>query len=89
LCRWLVPVALLGLIVANIALIGRSGFYATVAASQGAAYATALVGLRRPERFGRLGRIITFFVLANLSILHAWFNVIRGRHVVVWEPSRR
>ena len=89
LCRWLVPVALLGLIGANIALIERSSFYAAVAVGQGAAYAMAVVGMRNPDRLGRLGRIMTFFVIANLSILHAWFNVFRGKHVVVWEPSRR
>jgi hypothetical protein len=34
-------------------------------------------------------RIVSFFFLVNLSILHAWFNVLRGRGAVIWEPSRR
>ena len=30
-----------------------------------------------------------FLVLVTVSILNAWFNVLRGRRVVAWEPSRR
>ena len=48
-----------------------------------------LLFMRNPERQSGIPRLLTFLVLVNVSILNAWFNVLRGRRVVAWEPSRR
>jgi hypothetical protein len=89
LCRWLVPYALIGLLVSNAMLVMESPLYAVLGVAQILAYGTAVSALRR--RTGRSGfpGMLAFFVLVNVSILNAWCNVLRGRTVVVWEPSRR
>ena len=88
-CRWLVPYALIGMIVANAVLAFQSPIYAVLAVAQVAAYGVAASGIRRPDELSKLRRLLTFFVLVNVSILNAWANAIRGRRVVVWDPSNR
>ena len=89
LCRWLVPFALLGMLAASSFLSASSPFYFTLTLAQVAAYATAAYGYRRADRLNVLARTLTFFVLANVSILNAWFNLLSGRQIVTWEPSKR
>ena len=89
LCRWLVPFAMLGALVSNLVLAVGSPFYAFLAAVQIVAYAVAGAGTLRREPPRGVSRILTFLVLANLSILNAWYDLARGRRVVTWEPSRR
>jgi len=89
LCRWLVPYALIGLLVSNAALAATSSFYALLAGAQLIAYIVAANGLRRRETLSGLPRLLSFFVLVNLSIVNAWYNVLRGHTAVVWEPSKR
>jgi hypothetical protein len=89
LCRWLVPFALVSALVANLILAARSPFYAALAIAQIAAYAIAVVSLLRREPPSGLRRLLTFLVLANVSTLNAWYDLLRGRRFVTWEPSRR
>jgi cellulose synthase/poly-beta-1,6-N-acetylglucosamine synthase-like glycosyltransferase len=89
LCRWLVPFALAGLLLANIPLATRSLFYASVLVLQLFAYAAAWLMLRRPTPPTGALRLLSFFVLVNMSILQAWLDVVRGRQAVTWAPSRR
>jgi Glycosyl transferase family 2 len=88
-CRWLVPFGLIGALAASLALLTRSPFYLAVGLLQVGAYAVAANGLRDPDRQAGIPRLLTFLVLVNVSILHAWYRVLRGRRVVAWEPSRR
>jgi len=83
-----------GALVANLALLllprtPRWPLYVVTAVLQLGAYAIAANGMRNPERQSGIPRLLTFLVLVNVSILNAWFNVLRGRRVVAWEPSRR
>jgi cellulose synthase/poly-beta-1,6-N-acetylglucosamine synthase-like glycosyltransferase len=89
LCRWLVPFAMVGLLVSNLLLIPQSGFYATVGVAHLAAYGIAVSDALRQQHPSGVRRILSFLVLANLSILSAWFDLLRGRRFVTWEPSRR
>ena len=34
-------------------------------------------------------QIIFFFLLSNLAAMIAWFNYMRGKHFVTWEPTKR
>jgi glycosyltransferase involved in cell wall biosynthesis len=88
-CRWLVPFALIGILLTNVALSAESGVYAAFLLMQSAMYIVAARGFRHPERLSVGPRTVTFFVLANVSILHAWMNVLCGRKFVTWEPSQR
>jgi len=89
LCRWLVPFALLSALLTSLVLAVSSPLYALLALIQVGAYVAAAIGMRRVGRLSGVHRLVTFLVSSNLSILHAWLQVARGRRVVVWEPSRR
>jgi glycosyltransferase involved in cell wall biosynthesis len=88
-CRWLVPFSLIGLFVSNLALVAHSPFYSLTAIAQVVTYVTTAIARYRAPSLPLVARTLTFFVLANTSILHAWFNVARGRQFVTWEPSKR
>ena len=83
-----VPFAMIGMLASNILLTSRSPFYATVLGLQVLFYGLAWFSLRRGAPAGIL-RLPSFFVLVNLSILHAWTEVARGHQAITWEPSRR
>ena len=89
LCRWLVPFALVGALASSLALAPGSLGYAAVAAIQLAGYAFAAVVVPTGARVGGPWRLVPFFVLVNVSILHACFNLLRGRGAATWEPSQR
>jgi cellulose synthase/poly-beta-1,6-N-acetylglucosamine synthase-like glycosyltransferase len=89
LCRWLVPFALVTALLTNLVLALSSPFYTVLAIIQVGVYSAAAIGMRRVDRLSGVHRLVTFLVSSNLSILHAWFQVARGRRVVLWEPSRR
>jgi hypothetical protein len=84
-----VPFALLSGLLASLVLAPSSRFYGVLAILQVAVYVAAAIGMRRVGRLSGIHRLVTFLVSSNLSILHAWFQVARGRRVVLWEPSRR
>ena len=90
LCRWLVPFAMILLLVGNLLLLGESPFYQAVLAGQGLFYGMALAGIvfRHLSR-STLMKLPSFFVLVNLSILNAWVRYVRGQRIVLWEPSKR
>ena len=88
-CRWLVPLALCGALLTSIALAPTSRLYLLAALAQTVFYGIAAYGVRQPERMSGLPRAITFFVLANASIVHSWVNVAIGRRFATWEPSKR
>src|SRR4029079_12865674 len=88
LCRWLVPFALLIALLASLVLAFSNRFYAVLALLQGGVYVIAAIGMRRAGPLSGVHRLVTFLVSSNLSILHAWLHVARGRRVVLWEPSR-
>lgn len=89
LCRWLVPFALLGAAVANVALIGESTLYRISALAQALFYSLAFVALRWPIPGLRVWRPLGFLVMANVSILDAWMRLLRGSTAVTWTPSER
>jgi hypothetical protein len=89
LCRWLVPFALLTALLTSLVLALSNRFYAVLALLQVGVYVAAAIGMRRVGRLSGVHRLVTFLVSSNLSILHAWVQVARGRRVVLWEPSRR
>ena len=88
-CRWLVPFALLVALVGNIMLLPTSWVYWVMGAAQAAGYVLGALGCLLPQRQPALTRAIGFFLLSNLSIVQAWVNVILGRRIVTWDPSKR
>jgi hypothetical protein len=89
LCRWLVPFAMIGMLGANAMLALRSVPYLVAGVVQLLCYLLAALGFVRLSQLPRLLRLLSFFVLVNISIVNAWWNVLRGRKVVTWQPSSR
>lgn len=89
LCRWLVPFAFVGALIANAILLPYSRLYVATALCQLGAYAIAFSGMASGTQPSGVRKVLSFLVMANLSILNAWFDVARGRRFVTWEPSQR
>jgi glycosyltransferase involved in cell wall biosynthesis len=91
LLRWLVPVFMIILFVANIPLASMSNKYAVILAAQCIFYGIALVSTFRDLYSSRMIfiKIPVYFVTVNASILVAWFRYLTGRRVLVWTPSER
>lgn len=89
LCRWLVPFALVVFMLSNVVLAADSNFFRLVVVGQVAFYLLAVLAIRWPAGVLKPCRPAGFFLLANVSILHAWFRFASGRTVVAWTPSER
>ena len=90
LCRWLVPFALAGAFIGNMALIFHSTFYLYTFILQGAFYAVAFGDIMTGILSGKnYFKIPSFLVLVNLSILNAWYRYCKGERLTAWEPSKR
>jgi len=88
-CRWLVPFAMIVALVSNAALVRRP-FYLALFALQLAFYGAACCGMSTSRLVrGRPFRLAAFFVIANLSIVSAWYRYASGQRVVSWKPSDR
>jgi glycosyltransferase involved in cell wall biosynthesis len=88
--RWLVPWFMVLLLVTSIVLAPRHVFFSTILALQIAGYAVVLLGHIAPGIRSLVPvRLAYFFVQANLALLHAGIEFLRGRRIVTWEPSAR
>jgi cellulose synthase/poly-beta-1,6-N-acetylglucosamine synthase-like glycosyltransferase len=91
LMRYLVPVFLLLVFAASLALAPRSRFYALAALAQGLFYAAAIAGLALERAGARRSPVLAlpqYFVLANAAALAACYQFARGERYARWEPIR-
>jgi len=87
--RWLVPLFMIVMLVANIPLIIRPT-YAALFALQVLFYGSALIGWRaRRPRLRRICAMPYYFVSMNLGMAQGFFNFVRGKQKVTWEKIRR
>ena len=86
LCRWLVPLAMIGAAASNVLLASGSPFYGAILLLQGGFYAAALAGLWTGAP---ILRIPAYLFLANLGVLMAWLRFTRGERIAMWSPSER
>ncbi|MCP4267535.1 MAG: glycosyltransferase [Candidatus Brocadiaceae bacterium] len=90
LCRWLVPFAMILTLVSNVLLIPHHKVYKYIVILQALFYAVAFVSsIRKILPFKSMTKIPFYFVMANLSILVAWYRYLKGERLVTWEPSKR
>lgn len=88
--RYAVPLMLVALLLANVALAVSPGVFRIILAVQVMFYVAALAGWIT-ERFGQrmsLLAIPQYFVLANLASVIAFYRFVGGERVVTWEPIR-
>ncbi len=90
LCRWLVPFAMLALLIASLALWPDGVFYRLCALFLVAGLAIGVLGLAA----GRLTqwkplRLAGYLLLGNAATVIAWSYFISGERFVTWQPTRR
>lgn len=92
LLRRLMSIPLLVMFAVAPTLWRRGRLYQLVTVAQAVVYGLGIVGLAvRKHPLGRHPILSTpgFFLLVNAAALNATWNVIRGRRIDRWEPSRR
>jgi cellulose synthase/poly-beta-1,6-N-acetylglucosamine synthase-like glycosyltransferase len=89
--RWLAPVFMLFLLVANIVIAQRSTFYAVTLAGQALFYTAALTGwlLSRSGNPIFLMNVPYYFCSVNLASLVGMLQALGGRTYTTWTSSRR
>lgn len=90
LLRWLVPTFLLGLLVANVAVLDAGPVYRLVLVGQIAFYLLALTGyaLRRRASMPVLVSVPYYFCLVNIASAVGIFDAFRGKTYTVWATAR-
>ncbi|MCB0344620.1 MAG: glycosyltransferase [Bdellovibrionales bacterium] len=89
LCRWLIPFFLIAgvavLLVSTESVmtfsLGLVGVYLFLLAAGFAWYLPA-------AHENILCRVALFFALSNVAIVHAWIDLVRGKRMVTWEPTK-
>lgn len=90
LLRWLVPFFLIFALLSNLLLIFSAPLFFILFLMQAAFYGFAAKGLLNKGNPPKgLAKIPMFFVAVNLSILDAWWHYLRGKRIVMWQPSDR
>jgi len=89
--RWLAPVFMFFLLVANIAIAERSAFFGVTLASQLLFYAAALAGwfLSRSGKPIFMVNVPYYFCSINLASFVGMLQALRGRTYTTWTSSRR
>jgi glycosyltransferase involved in cell wall biosynthesis len=90
LLRRLVALPLLLLALTSPLLWARGGLYRLATAGQLLFYGLAAAGAALERSGRRLHRLLAlpyYFSLVNVAALQATFNVLRGRSIVIWEPT--
>ena len=87
--RYLVPVFLIGALLANLLLIAESSLYWLSLGPQLFFYTLALAGLLLAQEERSKSVLVYgpfYFCLANLAALSGLISVIRGDRIVFWQP---
>lgn len=90
LLRWLVPFFLAFLLLANVSLLDRAFYRATLGA-QVAFYGLALLGrvARLPGWSGRIASAARYFVEMNVGLAQGFWRWLRGTQRVTWQRTAR
>jgi cellulose synthase/poly-beta-1,6-N-acetylglucosamine synthase-like glycosyltransferase len=88
--RWLVPVAMLVLLISNFFLWRSGPFCQLCLVGQLAVYISGLVALTA-GRFAQWKpvKLAGYFLLGNAATLMAWFYFLSGEKFVSWQPTQR
>lgn len=90
LSRWLVPLYLIIIFLANVMLADYHAFYTATMLLQIFFYGLAVTAYFLPPlKNFTLFRVPLFFVMVNASILVAWYYFLIGKEFILWEPTKR
>jgi cellulose synthase/poly-beta-1,6-N-acetylglucosamine synthase-like glycosyltransferase len=92
LCRWLLPWAALGVVLAALVTVGRSTLAVGTLALTAAALGAMIVAWRRESQrlpVPRLLSMVAFGAAGITASAHAWMQLLSGRRAATWEPTQR
>lgn len=92
LCKFLVPLFMVGFFVSNLFLISRSDFFLTTFISQLIFYGGSCLAIYISGHDALSVRIIKAayaFILVNMAIFVAWIKYLRGETYTTWSPTQR
>ena len=91
LCKFLVPLFMVVLLVSNLLLAERGGFFLMALIAQGIFYsvagAAALVS--KAGLLSRIAEAARTFVVVNAAIALAWVKYLQGETYTTWSPTKR
>jgi cellulose synthase/poly-beta-1,6-N-acetylglucosamine synthase-like glycosyltransferase len=87
--RWATAPLLAVVLLADVALLGRSPLYTLMLAGQAAFYATAAAGLAAERAGLSLGRLAVpyYFCVVTAAAVGGFARFVRGRAQAVWAPT--
>ncbi len=88
LLRWLVPFFLVGALLSNLLVAFSSDLFMALLIGQVIFYVFAILSCIKPAFQGIL-KIPMFFLVVNAAIVVAWCQLLAGKRVVQWTPSKR
>lgn len=90
-CKFLVPPFMVALLISNLLLAQRGGFYLLALIAQGVFYAAAGTASFVPKGnlLSRMTEAARTFVVVNAAIALAWVNCMRGVTYTTWSPTKR
>lgn len=91
LCKFLVPIFMIGLFASNLVLISRNSFFIMVMMAQLLFYSGSFIS-GQVSCFPLSLRVIkasNAFILVNMAILVAWVKYLQGETYTTWFPTQR
>lgn len=90
-CKFLVPLFLVTLLVANMLLAGSGGFFLVMLAAQGIFYVAAGTASFMPKGnpLSRMVEAARTFVVVNAAMALAWVKYFQGETFTTWSPTKR
>ena len=90
-CKFLVPLFLVALLVSNLLLSEREGFFLMALVAQGIFYIAAGSASFVPKRslLSRIVEAARIFVVVNVAIALAWVKYLQGETYTTWSPTKR
>jgi len=90
-CKFLVPFFMVALLVSNLILAERGGFFLVALMAQGVFYVAAGAASFVPKGglLSRMAEAARTFVVVNAAIALAWVKYLQGETYITWSPTKR
>jgi cellulose synthase/poly-beta-1,6-N-acetylglucosamine synthase-like glycosyltransferase len=91
LCKFLVPLFMVVLLVSNLLLAERGGFFLMALIAQGIFYSVAGAAALASKAglLSRIAEAARTFVVVNAAIALAWVKYLQGETYTTWSPTKR
>lgn len=89
--RWALPFFLSLVFVSNIFLTHHSAFFSLLFYLQMLFYLLSVICFFGPNSLKKwsLCKLMFYFTLANVALIHSWFGLLTGKRYTKWQPTER